>query len=200
MFLLVVLISAGVFGAYYLRWRIMRGLLATCSFCMRMYNYSFEQGVNNDALSRVYSSSDALLAELGVHIVTYRLVKDRKHYVVHHLEDSPAVYGDDQRLLQLFVEKFENRNMIVHCSLTDADDNVLLDMTKLLREFYLYFEGPYHLPLSVFLTYAVRDIDDIDNCYVTVYLNDEYFSEKKVLVSEAWTNPIAWLTSSLPTS
>lgn len=115
----------------------------------------------------------------------YHLIEnDKTHTVVFvstcnnslnkHIND----FKNDQR------KHLENKNKIVHCSISDDNENVIMDTTDLFRRFCYYYDKDH--TLEGFFKYIEehkrefkKNMDDIDiyDYNFVIYLNDDEFTE-----------------------
>ena len=79
-----------------------------------------------------------------------------------------------------------NKNEIVFACITDENDLVVFDTTNEFRKFCFYFNNPicvnYFLHYFMY-TYKQNDVDILDY-YLTIYMNDDDFSQKKYCIKQ----------------
>lgn len=90
------------------------------------------------------------------------------------------------------IETLDNRKAILYACLKTSGDDVMIELTGDLRMFYPFFFED--LPFSVFLRYIQANrcrSFDINEFYLSIYFNDNCFTEKQVCVGELWDKSFA---------
>lgn len=110
-----------------------------------------------------------------------------------------------EKLKQNLEKKLDNKNLIVHCSLVNADDDIVLDVTEDFRKFKYYYDEnkektennldiksehssytPYTKYFFEYLQnkYPKLDLHDLS---LMIYKNDEQFTELRHRIENLYT-------------
>lgn len=105
---------------------------------------------------------------------------DKVHHVSLIANSNNILYQDLVHLKKETYNKLQNKNIIVHCSITNNNKDVIIDITDIFRRFSFYFDKKdTDVKLDALLMY-IKDkcnMVDEDNHNLMIYMNDECFSE-----------------------
>lgn len=125
---------------------------------------------------------------INKHIYTeYKIIQDEKEYRMMFVSDTNrGLYNDLVEFNENKKDMILYKNKIVFAGITDENDLVLFDTTNEFRKFCFYFDQP--ICVNYFLNYFMHmykqnDLDILDN-YLTIYMNDEDFSQKKYCIKQ----------------
>jgi hypothetical protein len=123
---------------------------------------------------------------INKHIYTeYKITQDENEYVMIFVSDTNRMlYNDLVEFNKNKKDMILHKNKIVFAGITDENDQVLFDITNEFRKFCFYFDK--QIGVNYFLDYFMYiqiDVDILDN-YLTIYMNDEDFSQKKYSIKQ----------------
>lgn len=111
----------------------------------------------------------------------YNAYIKNKKYKLKTISDEIVEFND-------VVKVFDNRKSIVHCSLTNDKEDILVDLTCVFREFVYHFDKEDNI--YDFIEYVVEynklDFGKMDKktTYLVMYKNDDNFTEIKHKLEE----------------
>ena len=172
----------GVFGvSYYFRRFIVRKVFWMSIFFLKymITFYSFMKRSKNKMYRLEYKKLDDYVMD------KYHLIEnDKTHTVVFMSNCNNALYKHIIDFKKDITSGLENKNLIVHCSISDDDNNIIMDLTELFRRFCHYYDKDY--TLHGFFKYIEEHKREFKknmshvNIYdynLIVYLNDNLFTE-----------------------
>jgi len=117
----------------------------------------------------------------------YKIVQDEKEYTMAFVSDTNrGLYNDLVKFNKNKKNIISYKNKIVFAGIIDENDLVLFDITNEFRKFCFYFSKP--ICVNYFLDYFMymykQKSDDILDHYLTIYMNDEDFSQKKYCIKQ----------------
>lgn len=117
----------------------------------------------------------------GVYLHECEVVKDGKTYKMHILNNDSTKLKKEQ-VVHKFLENFDKRNWIVHCSLTDDREDVILDLTEVFRDFVYHYDcKDEYSTLKSFLNVVEKQRSELSGLVqkmkLIIYLNDSVFTE-----------------------
>lgn len=98
-----------------------------------------------------------------------------------------------EKLKQNLQNKIDNKNLIVHCSLVNEEDDIVLDVTEDFRKFKFYYDeeiGEEYTPYTkYFFEYLQNKYSELDlsNLSLMIYKNDEQFTELRHNIENLYT-------------
>jgi hypothetical protein len=131
-------------------------------------------------------------SELGDNIVVchYRGFIDQKDQEIKIIKHSSSENDNDLHFNHI-IDSLDKRNHIVHCSLVTQDDNRMVDLTSVIREFVYHFDKDDEWSKMEHFFKYVSECYDLGeyhkDMYLVIYLNDETFTEIKHKVEEITT-------------
>ena len=95
---------------------------------------------------------------------------DHSIKIIHNTESHELCVNDT-------ISKLGNKTCIVHCNLSTEDNKFIMDLTDVIREFFVHFDS--NTDLAPFLEYieAHYHYKLRDSCKIVLYKNDDSFSE-----------------------
>lgn len=121
----------------------------------------------------------------------YRLKHNEKNYYITLVNNDNQIHNIKLEKLQKNIEKkVENKNLIVHCSLINKDEDIVLDVTEDFRKFKFYYDeqcGESYV--KYFLEYLKKKYNtlDLSNLTLMIYKNDEQFTELRHNIENLYT-------------
>lgn len=121
------------------------------------------------------------------------LVNEKEHNLKVIKNAIGETGDDDDVVIGNILQTLESKNNIVHCSIVGSDEDTMLDLTSVFREFVYHFERDDEMSkMEHFFKYVTQyyDLDNIkfgnddDDLYFVIYLNDDTFTEVKYKVKE----------------
>lgn len=82
---------------------------------------------------------------------------------------------------------YELRNKIVHCSLQNEQNDILLDLTNIFRRFIFHFDkNDKYSKMKYFFNYleSLKNVKEINSLYFVVYKNDDHFTETRHIIKD----------------
>ena len=168
------LFGVGVFMfAFVFRRLYFRLLIAMFFTTLRMYVFAKKQFTST--VNKIKHTCTTNKANFS--IAHYKVVYNEKAFninIVNMKGENRKLKMDDLR------HCLRDKNKIVHCSVINDSGDVILDATKLIREFVLYFNSDTEESKVKYFMAYLEDIHDTSllNFKLMVYLNDEYFTER----------------------
>jgi hypothetical protein len=124
----------------------------------------------------------------------------KEYNIVHNNKDHIVIFANDSCISHDFSSEINdfksnineyllNKNMIVHCSITNEHDDIVLDTTVEFRKFCYYYEKKFVLlPFFNRIQNYIRnkgnnDVNIFDYNF-TIYLNDSEFTEYKYCIRD----------------
>ena len=108
----------------------------------------------------------------------------KSHTLVFVASCNNTLYGHITDFKRDIKRSIKNKNMIVHCSISDDSDNIVMDLTELFRRFCYYYDKNH--TLHGFFKYVdehrkefKKNMEGV-NIYdynLSIYLNDDSFNE-----------------------
>jgi hypothetical protein len=168
--------------SYYFRHSLKR-LLIRCV----LYSLSYVITVYTKFYNEEYNFKKTEEKKLDdYHLHKYNLILNNKQHTISFMSECDIELSKDvTKLKNNLKEKLLNKHFIVHCSITDYEDNIFIDLTDVFRHFFYYFDIKCNendrIPrLKAFLRY-VEDVYGTlldPNVYrLTLYMNDDNFTE-----------------------
>ena len=127
----------------------------------------------------------------------YNVIVDDKDHQAIILNTN--AFGEDDQFGKNISEKISNKNLIVHCSITNESNDILIDLTETFRHFFYHYEDQ-NVKMDGFFKYinekykdryslieAELNLSDKFNIYgyiFTIYMNDDFFTEYNYNIME----------------
>lgn len=133
-----------------------------------------------------------------VTIHNYKLWLSEKTRTVHVISNIGDKI-DVQHVIKDVSNNMKLRNKIVHCSISDKEDTFMIDLTSTFREFVYHFDkNDFKVKYLFDYISHKNDFPILDEYILTVYMNDEIFTEYKYPISKAstmWFHEILYPTT-----
>jgi hypothetical protein len=95
--------------------------------------------------------------------------------------------------LKEIIDKYELRNSIVHCCFIDKNEEIVMDLTNVMREFVYHFDRTDECSkLKYFFTSLKHDTTDLS---IVVYKNDKDISTKTFPVCDVSEKHFSYILS-----
>lgn len=123
----------------------------------------------------------------------YKISFNNKNYYVTLINFDKEDKHHEMKLEKLrnnLETKINNKNLIVHCSLVNDQDDIILDVTEDFRKFkYYYDEHENESYMKYFFEYLQQKYDNLDlsGLSLMIYKNDEQFTELKHNIENLYT-------------
>lgn len=131
----------------------------------------------------------------GYNFYEYKIYHNEKNYFITLINlDNEEIHNMKLESLRENLEKkIDNKNLIVHCSLINKHDDIVLDVTNDFRKFKFYYDEHKNeicTPrVQYFFEYLQKKYDtlDLSDLSLMIYKNDEQFTELKHNIENLYT-------------
>lgn len=158
LFLTIIVIAS----VYYFRFQILKWCLCRLVWLYTVY-YNKKDGITKVSIKK-YNNC---------YVHEYKLVHQNFHHTVKVIHDTDS----HELSIHDTISKLGHKTCIVHCNLSGESNEYIMDLTDLIREFFVHFNS--NIKFAYFLDYleehTKRKLDD--DCKIVFYKNDETFSE-----------------------
>lgn len=151
--------------------------------------YKLKTYISGVLFNPIQDSVEKIFCEtINEHIYTeYKITQDEKEYMMTFVSrTNRGLYNDLVKFNKNKKDIILHKNEIVFACITDENDLVVFDTTNEFRKFCFYFNNPicvnYFLHYFMY-TYKQNDVDILDY-YLTIYMNDDDFSQKKYCIKQ----------------
>ena len=106
---------------------------------------------------------------------------DKTYHVILVGRSNNKLYQDIIHFKKDVSNNLDNRNVIVHCSITNNNNDIVIDITEIFRRFVFYFnnEGSdINIDvLAIYINHKYNNVVDENEHNLTIYMNDNCFTE-----------------------
>lgn len=144
--------------------------------------------INDDDYTKNKLELESVIKMEDYNFYEYKLRHNEKNYYITLINSQNDIQDKIHEcklniLKQNIEKKINNKNLIVHCSLVNKDDDIVLDVTNDFRKFKFYYDehkqDEYTLYLKYFFEYLKMKYTELDltDLSLMIYKNDEQFTE-----------------------
>ena len=179
-------ILLGFSGCYYFRRFLFRKIFIYSFFIIKniLSLYTYYKKYKKDTNNILYIRSCKTIDDYRVEEYEISVV-DKNHKIIFVSKDGKSFDKDISNFKRNILTKLQNKMMIVHCSITNENGDIIIDITNVFRFFCYYFDTDMEIRILFRYIQSMYSMLNIYDNNLTIYLNDNEFTELVYKIQES---------------